>query len=545
MSYVRKRARTGIFEYRRVIPPELRPFIHQVTGFATKPGRTEFTQSLQTRFEAEANRRGAALDQHVQIGLDDARNRRAKLPRGEGQGQSREIATRVVVVSRTAAFEALDRWKQTEIEASADSAFNGTVHKSLGDEAQSQPDMRYHLQQITLGNANACARIAGFDSVLASVLRSQGIGISEDHPAIAEMRRAFAEAWQALLQAKERMGLRLWDFRPTSAAQETSNEQVEPDVQPEERTPARPFLMLLERWKATAVMQPHQLSMYVSDLKEFEAFQPTLTLDGVSRADVQKWIDWQKVEPKTINRKLSSLRNYWKYVKARALPDGDNRTPFNGLDVPRAKSFDKDGRRIGSKKRHGFLPDDVVRLWREARATGDDQLAMTIRLGAFTGARIESIYGLRPQDLQTDPASQIIFLHFSDKTDAGERDVPVHSAILPCLIKLKDRPTPDGYLLPTTALNHRGQRSAPIGQKFGRLKTKAGFDKRYVFHSLRHTLSIMLEAAGVPETVAAGIVGHQIRSMTHGTYGGVITLRRKQDALEAHVKFPDADFMRG
>jgi len=67
MSYVRLRGKTGIWEYRRVIPPRLRPVIPSLEGFDSRPGRTEFTKSLDTRAKAEANRRAAIIDQQVQV----------------------------------------------------------------------------------------------------------------------------------------------------------------------------------------------------------------------------------------------------------------------------------------------------------------------------------------------------------------------------------------------------------------------------------------------------------------------------------------------
>jgi hypothetical protein len=77
MSYVGLRSETGIYEYRRVIPPRLRSVIASVEGFDNKPGRTEFTKSLDTRAKAEANRRGAIVDLKLQAALDRAASRLA------------------------------------------------------------------------------------------------------------------------------------------------------------------------------------------------------------------------------------------------------------------------------------------------------------------------------------------------------------------------------------------------------------------------------------------------------------------------------------
>src|SRR5208337_705055 len=59
----------------------------------------------------------------------------------------------------------------------------------------------------------------------------------------------------------------------------------------------------------------------------------------------------------------------------------------------------------------------------------DFVLANAIKLAAYTGARREGICTLKVSSLLTDPDTKIRFLHLSEKTRAGKRDVPVHSAI--------------------------------------------------------------------------------------------------------------------
>ncbi|MFZ4410371.1 MAG: DUF6538 domain-containing protein, partial [Paracraurococcus sp.] len=48
-AYCRQRAKTGLYEYRRVVPPDLRLHVPDVPGFTQKLGRIEFTKSLRTR----------------------------------------------------------------------------------------------------------------------------------------------------------------------------------------------------------------------------------------------------------------------------------------------------------------------------------------------------------------------------------------------------------------------------------------------------------------------------------------------------------------
>jgi integrase len=75
-----------------------------------------------------------------------------------------------------------------------------------------------------------------------------------------------------------------------------------------------------------------------------------------------------------------------------------------------------------------------------------------------------------------------------------------------------------GYLFDGLTANKYGDRSDAIGKRFGRLKTKMGFGPESVFHSIRKTVANMLGTAGIPESTAADILGHDRPSMTYGLY---------------------------
>lgn len=90
----------------------------------------------------------------------------------------------------------------------------------------------------------------------------------------------------------------------------------------------------------------------------------------------------------------------------------------------------------------------------------------------------------------------------------------------------------EGYVLPDLTENKYGDRSNAIGKRFGRLKTETGFTANHVFHSIRKTVVTLLENAGVPENVAADIVGHEKPTMTYGLYSGGNELEIKRAAIE-------------
>ncbi|WP_041938042.1 tyrosine-type recombinase/integrase [Gallionella capsiferriformans] len=161
----------------------------------------------------------------------------------------------------------------------------------------------------------------------------------------------------------------------------------------------------------------------------------------------------------------------------------------------------------------------------------DSQLQSLIMLGAYTGARIAELCAIKVADV-TDSSFHII----EAKTGAGVREVPIHSSIKELVGKLKAESV-DGYLLSGLTFNKYGDRSNAIGKRFGILKTDLKYSGGHVFHSIRKTLTTLLENAGVSENLAADIVGHEKPRITYGLYSGGATLKVKQAAME-RVKYP-------
>lgn len=172
-----------------------------------------------------------------------------------------------------------------------------------------------------------------------------------------------------------------------------------------------------------------------------------------------------------------------------------------------------------------FKPAEVVKLLADAVKSGDGELADLIRLGMWTGARIEELCALKIEKVKRD--------HFSvedAKTAAGWRDVPIHPKLAPTMKRLIGK-RKEGYVLANLKANKYGDRSNAIGKRFGRLKKAKGFGDQFVFHSIRKTVVTQLEEAGVPESTVADIIGHEHKTLTFGLYSGGVSLDVKREAL--------------
>lgn len=289
----------------------------------------------------------------------------------------------------------------------------------------------------------------------------------------------------------------------------------------------------LDEWLATKTdLKPRQRSMYRSDLHRLSSQFPYL--QDVTRPELMAWVNKELIggdglSRKTVQRILAPCRGYWTYLQDCELVSSEA-DPFRAL-VKNAKA--------GNGGRHGrwlpFAPLEVVALLRAAEERQDETLADLIRLGMWTGCRIEELCSLTAGQIHAD--------HFEvvdAKTPAGWRKVPIHSKLTPTLHRLTAAANgADDYILAGLKKTKHGERSAAIGKRFGRLKDQLGHGKRHVFHSIRKTVATELDNAGVPENVAADILGHDKPSMTYGVYSGGSRLEVLQDAVEK-LAFPGA-----
>ena len=151
----------------------------------------------------------------------------------------------------------------------------------------------------------------------------------------------------------------------------------------------------------------------------------------VERSEVRRWVNrlmaGENLKPKTVQRILSALRGYWRYLQSINIADEDQEA-FSKLNVardsPRASQIES---------RQPFQPADVVKLLNAAVTRGDDPLADLIRLAMWTGCRIEELCALKKAAVKEE--------HFTvgaAKTKAGVRDVPIHSQLRQTLARLME-----------------------------------------------------------------------------------------------------------
>ena len=257
------------------------------------------------------------------------------------------------------------------------------------------------------------------------------------------------------------------------------------------------------------------------DLNEFA--QTFILADDAKKIAIRDWVNntlgnKRGLSLGTRGRVISNCRGYWDYLeKYKRL---DIPAPFQKILPPRPKKKTKTD--IG-KLRKAFRVSDYHKLLTGCER--DPSLAALIRIGAYTGCRIEEICSLKIENISDDR-----FEVRHAKSEAGWRTIPIHSDIKQVIAQLIDG-TKSQYLISGLSFNKYGDRSNAIGKRFGRLKTKLGFGPDYVFHSLRKGFATQLENASVPQNVAARLMGHELSDMTFGGYSDGVMFERLKEAI--------------
>ena len=226
------------------------------------------------------------------------------------------------------------------------------------------------------------------------------------------------------------------------------------------------------------------------------------------------------VKNRTIKDNLSTLRVYWKWLVHHGYAPEDRANPFDDVMLP------AENRKAAAEKvRLPFSVKDIQRLHAAIENGRSDMMRATFKLAIYTGCRIEEITSLEAWYV-TEDTIQIV----QAKTAAGNRTIPIHPEIKGLVADLKA--AGNVYLLPDLVADQFGKRAPAMSKQFGKVKRKLGFDARYVFHSIRATVATQLEQAGVPEGIAADILGHDKPSMSYGVYSGGASMEQKREALQ-------------
>jgi integrase len=310
---------------------------------------------------------------------------------------------------------------------------------------------------------------------------------------------------------------------------------------------------MLDAWMAErADMKPRQQIDYRRAVNRFAAWLPTANLLGsIEAADrktagqyvsalVAKGTHW-----KTANKDISALSVYWKWLGKKG---------YCEANVWQGQSLSKRLAKVAGKsaEKRPFTEEEVATLFCGV-PVADPELRDAMYISALSGMRREEIARLTVADCAGG-----VFRIRDAKTDAGDRDVPIHPGLRRLVAHRSQGKAPTAYLLhelPAPRPGAAGDRSDAFGKRFTTLRRRLGVDERngdarqanVDFHSLRRWFDrTALDAhrkgaKGYDQWVLADVMGHERGSagleMTMGVYAGPSPLAARKACVEA-VRLP-------
>lgn len=299
---------------------------------------------------------------------------------------------------------------------------------------------------------------------------------------------------------------------------------------------ATPFLPLVDRWLDERLsMKPRQKHDYRRAITKFSAF--CSTIEGATRRKVGEYVTEHFIEkgihPRTLNKDISCLSSFWRWLEKRGFTEGEN--PWRGQGAN-----ERDLEVVTITKRP-FTDQEVLALVQGSEP--NTMLGDAIRIAALSGMRVSEIAKLRVKDAR-DGSFNVI----DAKTKAGNRLVPIHPALAPIVAARVTEKEPDDRLfseLPAVKPGSAIEPGQAITKHFGRLRTKLKVDEKTPgarqsnidFHSFRRWFITKAEMAGQPPHIISSVVGHARQGMTLGTYSGGPSMEQMRTCVEA-VQFP-------
>jgi len=230
--------------------------------------------------------------------------------------------------------------------------------------------------------------------------------------------------------------------------------------------------------------------------------QQFTTLEEVDRRKAKQFLEWSKRENQitnpTLRKWMSGYKNLWEYAD-------------KNISVWRDQKLSEDPPRL---KKRPFTASQVLKMYRLLSERNDKTagwLKHAVWIAAHTGARESAIAMLK-----YDAEKKTIWLPRAKKEES-DRIIPAHSAIWSNL---------DSWG------NGCRKSASSISNQFTKFKQGLGYGGSHDFHSLRRTFLTMCENAGIPEGVAADIIGHKKHTISYGLYSGGNTIEVMREALE-------------
>jgi len=278
--------------------------------------------------------------------------------------------------------------------------------------------------------------------------------------------------------------------------------------------------------KVKETLQRVPKNVKISPMTRDLSFEDAVALENVGRMDV-----------KTINTHLAAYNGLFKWAEANSYID---KNVFSGMAIKQGKTADKP-RVPFSGEQIELIQDTILR--NERGLIKKDYQYWGPLIGLYTGARLNEIAQLRPDDIRQEDGIWCFDINDQSegktlKTTSARRLIPIHSKLIELgIIKYV------GTLRTGKKTKVLHELSYSEGTGYGRNLSRwfngpflkaLGMDKQaLVFHSFRHAMNTNLLQSNVADPLVKSILGHAQEGVTHSVYFGKgYTVAQKQQAME-------------
>jgi integrase len=289
---------------------------------------------------------------------------------------------------------------------------------------------------------------------------------------------------------------------------------------------------------------PTTIAAYKSKAKVFEDYCRDAPLAQISRSTAADFLDKHLV----VGRGLSKhTRNLYAKLLAAVFRSALRRGRFVGVSP-------FDGQMIASDTEHyeRFTDEEIGKQFATAKFvvrpkehTAETALPWGMLIAAYTGARLEEISQLRKEDIQERDGVKFFDIHANGgnklKNKHTARCVPIHPKLIKAGLLDYVAALPNGSrLFPSLRFRKsRGKVGGDLSDAFRLWRKSVGVDREGLnFHSWRHTVTNVLEVAGVEETDAARVTGKKLGGQVYAVYSHDGPGLKRLAKIVAKIKYP-------
>lgn len=273
----------------------------------------------------------------------------------------------------------------------------------------------------------------------------------------------------------------------------------------------------------------HTLTAYQKDLHQFSEFLALqeLALDELKASHIRSWIMELMdagLDAKSVNRKISALRTYFKFLQRESLVD---QNPMSQIQAPKiAKRLPV----VVEEHKLNTLLDDTDYFSDDFPGLRDK---VVMELLFATGMRLAELLSLQDQDIDTYQ-EQIIVLGKRSK----QRIIPLTKPLI-ALLKhyIEEKKRLFGQHVTALILTDKGKKSYPvqIQRIVNEMLGKVSTHQKKSPHVLRHSFATSLLNRGADLNAIKELLGHANLSATQ-VYTHNSVERLKSVYKQAHPK---------